>query len=140
MKYARYAALILCDDVREEVGGKLSMMGIYHKDVVLPQMPMVLRSLCVCVILNAVKNIFSKCRFVLSLPGNKPLTVNLETEMEGKLGSDVIISSIIANIPVKSSGKAKIQFFFENDSRASLVRDFDVLLKTDPKRSQQQIS
>jgi hypothetical protein len=43
----RYAHTIFCDDVRQEVGGKMSLMGIYTGDLLVPQQPWVLPKLCV---------------------------------------------------------------------------------------------
>jgi hypothetical protein len=38
---------IYCDDVRQEVGGKVSLMGIYNSDMILPSFPAILPKLCV---------------------------------------------------------------------------------------------
>lgn len=40
------------DDVRLEVGGKQSLMGIYHGELVLQQFPVILPKLCASVVIN----------------------------------------------------------------------------------------
>ena len=49
---ARHLEVIYCDDIREEVGGKISLMGIYTGDMIVSSMPLLLPKLCITV--NAV--------------------------------------------------------------------------------------
>lgn len=37
---------LLCDDIRQEMGGKTSLMGLYDAHVVVPQLPFTLPKLC----------------------------------------------------------------------------------------------
>ena len=37
---------IYCDDIRMEVGGKLSFMGVYNSDMIFPELPAVVPKLC----------------------------------------------------------------------------------------------
>lgn len=38
---------IFCDDIRQEMGNKLSIMGVYGGQLLVPQMPFVLPKLCI---------------------------------------------------------------------------------------------
>ena len=42
MKLAKSIKTIMCDDVRNEVGGKMSLMGIYGRDIIIAKTPVVL--------------------------------------------------------------------------------------------------
>ena len=44
---SRHIEVTFCDDIREEVGGKLSFMGIYSGDMIVPGFPVVLPKLCI---------------------------------------------------------------------------------------------
>ena len=46
---SRHIEVIYCDDIREEVGNKVSYMGIYSKDLFVPVAPVVLPKLCIAV-------------------------------------------------------------------------------------------
>ena len=46
---SRYAHAIYCDDIRQELGSKLSLMGIYQGKMFVPSFPIVLSKLCVAV-------------------------------------------------------------------------------------------
>lgn len=45
----RYLEVIYCDDIRNEVGNKLSYMGIYTHELIIPNTPLVLPKLCIAV-------------------------------------------------------------------------------------------
>lgn len=49
MSITRHLEVIFCDDIREEVGNKLSFMGVYSADLTVPMVPIVLNKLCIVV-------------------------------------------------------------------------------------------
>lgn len=42
----RFLTAIFCDDIRQEVGSKLSFMGCYHGELIVPMSPVALPKLC----------------------------------------------------------------------------------------------
>lgn len=48
----RYAYSIFCDDIRHEVGRKMSMMGIYSGELQVAAIPTLLPKLCIAVFCN----------------------------------------------------------------------------------------
>ena len=46
IKAPKHEFTILCDDIRQEMGGKTSLMGIYDHHIVVPQIPHVLPKVC----------------------------------------------------------------------------------------------
>src|ERR1700730_6660205 len=42
-----FAVSIFCDDIRQEIGGKLSFMGVYYGAMYVPQFPINLPKFCV---------------------------------------------------------------------------------------------
>ena len=43
----RYVTAIYCDDIRQEVGGKISYMGCYQSEIIVQTAPVILPKLCV---------------------------------------------------------------------------------------------
>lgn len=43
----RYAHSVFCDDIRQEVGGKLTLVGVYSGALLVPTFPTVLPKLCI---------------------------------------------------------------------------------------------
>lgn len=60
----RHIEVIYCDDVRRELGGKLSFMGVYQGEMYVPGFPIDLQKLCVHISAFApVGNPFQKLTF-----------------------------------------------------------------------------
>ena len=49
MSITRHLEVIFCDDIREELGNKLSFMGVYSADMTVPVVPIILNNLCIVV-------------------------------------------------------------------------------------------
>ena len=45
----RFVHAVFCDDIRQEIGEKMSLMGCYRGELFVPAMPVVLAKLCVLV-------------------------------------------------------------------------------------------
>ncbi|MDR0499409.1 MAG: hypothetical protein LBH03_06745 [Holophagales bacterium] len=46
IKAPKHEFTLLCDDIRQEMGGKTSLMGIYDHHIVVPQVPYILPKVC----------------------------------------------------------------------------------------------
>ncbi len=77
----RFAHAVYCDDVRQEVGNKISLIGVYHGKLFLPQFPVVLPKLGIALWVRT--------------PATKPFR---------KLGFRVLIGdNQLVNVPVDQS-------------------------------------
>lgn len=72
----RRASVVVCDDIRVEVNGKLVLIGLYTSDIVIPtdiftafQMHFLFMAECVR------SDPFKSLRFEVMLPGNDPVSV-----------------------------------------------------------------
>lgn len=52
----RHVAVLYCDDVRQEVGNKLSFVGVYKNTLILPSFPAKLLKLCMVIEIAAPKS------------------------------------------------------------------------------------
>lgn len=74
MPKARYVTVQFCDDIRQEVGNKYSLVGCYGPSMLLSAMPVVLSKLCAFVrIYTPVNRPFAKLS-IRVLRGDQPLT------------------------------------------------------------------
>lgn len=48
-QFSRRLETIFCDDIRQEVGNKVSYMGVYSSELTVPTTPIVLPKLCVAI-------------------------------------------------------------------------------------------
>lgn len=51
----RYAHAVFCDDIRQEVGGKITLVGMYAGQCLVPQIPSILPKLCLLLSISATK-------------------------------------------------------------------------------------
>jgi hypothetical protein len=99
----RYGYSIFCDDIRTEIGEKLSFIGVYNGVLLLPEFPFTLPKLCAHVSLvtpasQPYKSIILECRS----PGDDvPLleeqldTIQLDEQNELSDGSDVLPVDVV---------------------------------------------
>lgn len=92
-EFPRHVEVIYCDDIRNEVGDKVSYMGIYQGDMYVPSLPLILPKLCIAV--NVVTSISS--------PFQK-LSVTVEKGMEGE---ELMSTGYIDLTPPPASKKDK---------------------------------
>jgi hypothetical protein len=64
---------IICDDVRQEITGKTTIIGIYGSDIIIPQTPMVLPQLCLLTKWDIKSGIFEEIAFRLEIPDGNQL-------------------------------------------------------------------
>lgn len=90
----RFVTAIYCDDIREEVGGKRSFMGVYAGGLTVQNAPVVLPRLCVIVILNTPMNRpFTKCVIRILRDDETMAEMQLESEaleMQSKIAAESI--------------------------------------------------
>lgn len=67
---ARTFQTIWCDDVRMEVGNKMSLMGVYSSELLVPTFPFVLQKLCLsCKVRTMIKKPFKQLKIVVTKNG-----------------------------------------------------------------------
>jgi hypothetical protein len=66
----RHIEAIFCDDIREEVGGKFSFMGVYSGDMIVANLPAVLPKLCIAItVVTPVDDPFDSLQLGIYLDG-----------------------------------------------------------------------
>lgn len=64
----RYVHVRYCDDIRHEIGGKTTLVGLYNSSMVLPSVPATVSKLCVVVtITTPIKRPFTRLHVTLQL-------------------------------------------------------------------------
>lgn len=71
----RFVHAVFCDDIRREVGNKMSLMGCYQSDLIVQSLPMVLPKLCVFVTVSSPLSRPLKKLAIRVDQGEKPLVV-----------------------------------------------------------------
>jgi hypothetical protein len=125
MKIAKKITSILCDDVRQEVGNKSSLMGMYDKDIVFSDLPALLPKLCLYVRLEGVGTAFQECKITLKAPEEDPTHLRISTP-EITIGQNVSLFAIFSPFRAKRTGQAKFEVRFDDRKRPSHIYKFEI--------------
>ena len=133
MKVAKTICCVLCEDIREEKGDKLSYLGVYgitNAGVVLDRLPSMLPKLCLAVMLSEVQCELNKCNITVISSGLKKISLDLPQIPKYEIGKNLTLGVTIAPFKFQQEGKSKIELRFNDDKKASLIFEFNVNLKT----------
>lgn len=125
MKYANKIYTIVCDDVRDEKGNKLSLMGIYQRDIVLPQIPGMMKQLTIVLFLEDLKETFSEIHLTGKLPKSEDIKLSIKVPAGMKKGQGVSMVFGISPLKISAVGKAKLEFRFDKSKRPNYVREIE---------------
>lgn len=101
-----------CDDIRHEIGGKISLIGCYAGDMIVPVFPITLPKLCLHFTLTT----------RLDTPFHGPITVSIF--QSGNVISKVDINSgwaPAANLPARPDGTARDTLFLQGGFELSPI-------------------
>jgi hypothetical protein len=77
----RYVHAVYCDDIRQEVGGKITLVGIYTGQCLVPSIPCALPKLCAVLNFSATRaDPITAITVVASFAGNEVFTMNLDAD------------------------------------------------------------
>ncbi len=126
MKIAKKIFTILCDDIREEKGGKLSLIGIYSKSIVFKEVPTIYPKLCLAIFAEGLKEVVSDIKVVLKTPKSDDVVVKLKAPPELSSNENIALAIPISPFSVKTTGQAKFHIYFGDAKRPSLTHEFEI--------------
>jgi len=126
MKRAKNISVLICDDVREENGGKRSFMGIYGDNIVVKEMPKLLPQLHVVFLVDEIKELFSNIRLMVKMPEAKPVKMEFPVPKLG-VGKNWQISLGIVPFKIQKEGEGIFEVFFDEDKKPSKIHKIKIL-------------
>jgi hypothetical protein len=74
----RCASVLVCDDIRLEISGKLIIIGAYTQDIVIPSDEFVVNQIYFLFLAECQRSEpFKSLKFEVTLPGNEPVAVDM---------------------------------------------------------------
>lgn len=123
MKIADKTIILVCDDIRHETGGKVSLMGIYH-DIIIESFPTTFIKICVAIILENIHVELKSAQVKVSFPGVDQKTISLAPPAEP--GQNMTMNVTLLGIQMVTQGEATIEIVFNEDKRTKVVHKFNV--------------
>ena len=103
IKAPKHEFTLLCDDIRQEMGGKTSLMGIYDHHIVVPQIPFVLPKVCFYTRFSRMDGQF-KFSFSIVAPGGERKDIIRDSDVQIPEGAKEGTFNVIAS-PFEVSGE-----------------------------------
>lgn len=69
----KIVSVIICDDIRKEASGKQTLVGVYNKDIIIPNTPSTLSQLFFRIGIELERTDFKKIHFVITSPSRKKI-------------------------------------------------------------------
>lgn len=104
-KQPKFEYAIICDDIRQEIGNKLTLVGTYRDLIIVPRLPYTFPKLCFFV---QYKDIKAGDRFLLELtdPSNKIIDKAISiTVPAGQKSSKMSLFGVFSPIRVEKEGR-----------------------------------
>lgn len=124
MKFAQETFTILCDDIRQEVGNKISLMGIYGKEVIIPEIPFVFPKLCLLLTAREVRLEIHDIKVIINVPQSDPIVLDIPAPPSQKIPQDIQIGMTIASLKIQSEGDSTIEIFQKGELKPFVSHRF----------------
>jgi len=119
--------IIMCDDIRQETGGKVSYMGVYVNKIIVPHLPFRLSKLCFMQKISKGIGQF-KLKVELKSPSEIVGAVTFPEKITFSEGLGLGLIAIFESVTFKEAGNYKLQTFFNEETDPSITFLFAVEL------------
>jgi hypothetical protein len=121
MKFAKRIYSIVCDDIREEKGNKLSLMGVYGPDIYFGKFPALLPKLCILLIFESITDKFTEINIKLKLPNAKPQVYKREVPANMPIGANFNFMLNLVPFKVEEIGEARFEVRIGDSKRTNYI-------------------
>ncbi len=126
MKVAKNKFILLSDDVRQETGNKISLMGIYSDKLIFQKLPAALPKLCITLFFEGLKEGIPDMRVRVKNPEMEPNEINVPQKPKKKGENNAISSIHIMPFKANASGNATIEIYFGEEDHPSIIHKFRI--------------
>lgn len=124
MKIAKKIKTLICDDVRQEAGGKTSLMGIYSKDIFVNNVPIILPIIHFVIMFEDIKEPFNTLFVTVVTPKSDPLQFSYPAPPDIEPGKDINIVIGLSPFRINDKGPARFEIRFSKQEKARIVHRF----------------
>jgi hypothetical protein len=125
-KFAREAFTILCDDIRTEVGNKISLMGVYGKEVIVPEIPYVFTKICLLVMVKHLINELPVLEVHISRKDDPVVIMTLPPPPNQHKESDMQFGLTLSQFKISREGRVKIEIFRQGEEKPFISHQFEL--------------
>jgi len=122
VRIPKFEYFIICDDIREEVGNKMSFMGVYGPDIFVPSFPFVFPLLCMAIYYSNTKS-GDSFSIKFKHPNGRIIGKAISGTVPGKDHKNLKFTMLAKFAPLKieKEGLCKLEIAFNNDNKTKQI-------------------
>jgi hypothetical protein len=125
-KIAQTIYTLVCDDIRHEVGNKLSLMGLYS-DIVVKETPTILPKISLAIIFKGIKYKIKTINIALKQPSGDVIDLpEFKMPQQAKIGSNHNIDICIAPLKIANPGMYIWEIRIDGEKKPSITHEINV--------------
>ncbi len=109
----------ICDDVRQEIGGKRTVVGIYGDSLTIPSVPFNLPQLCFVFKMDLAKSNITKMIVTIEMPANQ-IIGPFDVGMPKKVKLQNILNLAVYPVNIKGTGMCQVFVSFDDQKKIKL--------------------
>ena len=117
MKYAESIKIIVCDDVRHELNGKMSLMGLYIDNLIVQQIPTLLSKLFFVIMVDGIKKKINKIHVTIYPTEGDPVVLEQKSPFNTKIGKSVNFVMGFSPFEIKKEGEFRMEVKFSKNEK-----------------------
>jgi len=132
MNIAKNICALLCEDVREEKGCKLSYLGVFGIEncgIIPDKIPAFLPRVCLAIMMSDVNVDIKDCDISISLPGEKPINMKYPIPPNIKKGQNATFGITVQPFKLNSPGQGLFEIRFNKKKKPSFIFNFNIIEK-----------
>lgn len=129
-KIANEMVILVCDDIRPEIGGKSSYMGVYSDTIVVRKVPLVLPKMAFAILIFNTKIKITKMEPIIKHPKGQIKLSPPEFQDGVPKGANLNIHLFVAPLKIEESGEMELQIVFNENETLKVTHSFEI--KIDP--------
>jgi len=124
----RFIDLIICDDIRQEVGNKVSLEGIYTDTIVLSNIPFLFPKLCFYAKFAGCSGQYNlDC--LVTLPDGEKRIIAENGKLNVQQGKKVVLYMAATGLKIDKPGKASITITLSKNKQKKCFRRYFTILE-----------
>lgn len=132
MKIADAIQYIVCDDVRDEVGNKVSLMGVYAENITVPALPAMVRQICFVAMLKGIKKAITHVEATMTVPGGEPAMFKLPAPPNQLNLTSFNIVVAISPIRIKEEGDLTWEIVLNKNEKMKIQHSMPIITPKAP--------
>lgn len=133
MRIADKIITIVCDDIRHEMGNKMSIMGMYD-DLIVKDVPNIIPKINLAVLLKKLRKKFTSIRVSLKSPDGESIELPEMSPSPGiKTGTNYNMDICVAPLKIEKLGTFVWELRFDGEEKPSITHEMNIRTLDNPK-------